>query len=477
MANKKILTVGLRLAGNDSESHPFRSDISLLDWDIILFKPDISDFLDYSQTFQGKPCLSDDRSFQLKERSEHWRREIKTAIDTGKLVVVYLIELCEIHIATGEKRTSGTGRNQQTTRIVTDFNNYHCIPFDTKPVKTKGQEIKLASKNSELISSYWQEFSSQSTYKVLLNGDVEPCLVTKNGDKTVGTIIRSKNSGGALILLPDVDFCPDEFFNDDDESDEVWTIEAKQFAARYIKSIVSLYKSIHSAGEVTPEPEWAKSQVYKLNDEKSAAEELLKIESRLEAVQAEKELIIQRVKELSRLRNLLFEKGKPLEYAILDALKIMGFKVSQYDDGESEFDAIFESEEGRLIGEVEGKDNKAINIDKLRQLALNVYEDLGREEVNTPAKAVLFGNAFRLVPIRERIEPFTTKCVSAASTSSTALVFTPDLFIVAKYLLDNSDNAFAIECRKALLSSVGRVEFPSIPKIKTNSANLDEIEA
>jgi hypothetical protein len=56
---------------------------------------------------------------------------------------------------------------------------------------------------------------------------------------------------------------------------------------------------------------------------------------------------------------------------------------------------VFESEEGRLIGEAEGKDNKAINVDKLRQLSMNIHEDIQREEVTTPAKGVLFGNGYR----------------------------------------------------------------------------------
>jgi len=169
------------------------------------------------------------------------------------------------------------------------------------------------------------------------------------------------------------------------------------------------------------------------------------------------------LKDAARLRNLLYEKGKPLEYAILDALKILRFNTSQYDDGESEFDAVFVSSEGRLIGETEGKDRKAINIDKLRQLALNIHEDLEHEDVESPAKAVLFGNAFRLEPLNEREEPFTKKCISASSTSSAALVYTPDLFEVALYLSDNKDAKFATRCRKAILSTVGRVQFPDIP--------------
>lgn len=80
----------------------------------------------------------------------------------------------------------------------------------------------------------------------------------------------------------------------------------------------------------------------------------------------------------------------------------MGFRAEPFKDSNSEFDVVFESDEGRLIGEAEGKDSKAINVDKLRQLAMNIHEDLQREEVTKSAKGVLFGNGFRLSPLNER---------------------------------------------------------------------------
>jgi hypothetical protein len=467
MAQKKILTIGFSVADEDIVFSEFDSDMSLLDWDIVLFKPDINDYINNaSNMFEGNPCLSDDDSFKLKAQSEHWRREIKSAVDHGKLVIVFLSELKKLSIATGEKRFSGTGRNQQTTRLVKDYDNYKSVPLDLKPVSSKGKEIKLSAKNSEIISSYWSEFSSISSYNVILEGECVPCLVTKHGDKAVGTVLRSKNSNGSLICLPDIDFYPESFFvgEEDEENEGEWTNEAQQFSSKFIKSIVSLSKALSSQGEMTPEPEWAKNSNYKLEKEKVEAQKLLKTEKKLETVQAEKEAILDGLKELERFRYLLFEKGKPLEFAILDALQILGFEVSQFDDGESEFDAVFESKEGRLIGEAEGKDSKAINIDKLRQLALNIHEDLEREEVQEPAKPVLFGNAYRLLPLEERSAPFTTKCLSASATSSTALVFTPDLFKVVKYLKDNKDARFATQCRKAIFGTVGLVEFPVVPQ-------------
>ncbi len=157
----------------------------------------------------------------------------------------------------------------------------------------------------------------------------------------------------------------------------------------------------------------------------------------LEQAQKYKEEVSDALRAAGTFRGLLFEKGKPLEAVIIEAL--------------------------RLIGEAEGKDNKAVNIDKLRQLTMNVHEDLQRDEVTTPAKAVLFGNAFRLQPVDERPDPFTAKCYSAAATSSTALVFTPDLFAPVQYLTSQADEEYAHKYREVILAAVGRAKFPAPP--------------
>lgn len=337
------------------------------------------------------------------------------------------------------------------------------MPFKLNITNTKGKEIKLAPKKSEVVSTYWANLGDNSSYQVIVeSGAVIPCLQTKHGDKTVGFILNSNNSNGALIGLPNINFSDETFF---DEEIEEWSEKGKQFSHNFVKQIVNLEKVFKQEGDLTVEPEWAKVDQFKLESEELANSKLLVLEEKISKIMSQKEQALEKINNLSKLRNLLFEKGKPLEFAILDALKILGFSVSQYEDADSEFDAVFESEEGRLIGEVEGKDNKAVNIDKLRQLALNIHEDLQREEVEKPAKSVLFGNAYRLVPLNERQNPFTEKCISAAVVSSTALVFTPDLFMVARYLHDNKNARFAKQCRKSILNAVGRVIFPEIPKI------------
>jgi hypothetical protein len=466
MSTKRILTIGLELASPDAQHASFRSKTSLLDWDIVLFKPEIDEFFSYGDYFQGKPSLSDSASFQLKECCEHWRREIKQAVEAGKTVIVYLPELKEVFVDTGQRSYSGTGRNQKTTRHVAEYDNHQAIPAALSSVTATGNTMKLSARGAEVLAPYWSEFENVSQYKVLLTDPKVPaCIVTRTGEKPVGALYRSKSSAGTLLLLPDIEFYPDNFIKQRGEKAS-WTPAAEQFAGRILATVVALDKVLRSAGEITPEPPWATESQFALEPESVLRVQLLEAERSVEEAQKHKEKLEEQLWSAGAYRALLFEKGKPLENAIIDALRLLGFTAAPFKESDSEFDVVFESDEGRLIGEAEGKDNKAVNIDKLRQLAMNIHEDLQREIVTKPAKPVLFGNGFRLQALNGRSDPFTEKCSSAAATSSTALVFTPDLFWPVQYLVSNADADYARACRQAILTSTGRVTFPPSPAVQ-----------
>jgi hypothetical protein len=465
VAKQSFVGVGVSLASDDVDYIDFDSDASLLDWDVALFRPDISGFYahEYDQ-YQGKRSLSDGASFRLKERCEHWRREIKDAVEGGKMVVVFLSELHEIWLDSGRREHSGTGRSRQTTRIVSPYNNYASIPAKLSPIGTKGVAMKLSTRGSESIAPYWREFENCSQYKVVLSEPGLPaCLLTKKGDKPVGAILRTETSGGALVLLPELDLMQESFVEANADGEQDWTADAAAFANRLVVTLVALHKGLRGTDEATPEPQWAKAAAYALAKESEFKEQLLIAETALEGARRVKETVADDLKKAIAIRGLLFEKGKPLERAILEGLITLGFVAMPFNDANSEFDVVFESEEGRLIGEAEGKDHKAINIDKLRQLSMNIHEDLQREEVVNPAKGVLFGNPFRLSPIEERGAPFTEKTLRSASSSSTALITTHNLYAAVRYVKDTQDGEYARLCREALVRGVGLVTLPAPP--------------
>jgi hypothetical protein len=315
------------------------------------------------------------------------------------------------------------------------------------------------------VAAFWSELKDRFEYHVVLQSTSDRHLVTRTGDKPVSAMIHDTQSCGTLLVVPDINFSAGEFFrNRNDE--QYWTPGARQFASQFVAAVVSFARARRSHGELTVQPEWSLAPDFELGSEAEVRKKLQHADQELEAATLKRGALATELRSAGRLRNLLFEKGKPLEVAILEALRIMGFKAEPFKDASSEFDVVFECEEGRLIGEAEGKDSKPINIDKLRQLQMNVHEDLQRDEVSTPAKPVLFGNAFRLSPPAERPEPFTQKCIEASATSSTALVTTADLFAAVQYLNVRHDEDYARACRSVLLTTTGRVVFPPPPPIE-----------
>jgi hypothetical protein len=282
-----------------------------------------------------------------------------------------------------------------------------------------------------------------------------------------------------LLLLPDIDFLRKDFFQKKEDK-QYWTKEAKSFSARLVSALVALDTTFHAGAEVTPEPAWAGNPEFAMGKELSLQQKLLESEREVEEAQKRKEQVKENLRAAGVLRALLYEKGKRLETTIIAALELLDFRAAPYKDDASEFDVVFESSEGRLLGEAEGKDNKPINVDKLRQLSMNIHEDLLREEVEFPAKGVLFGNGFRLSPPTERGVQFTDKCISAALSASTALIATSDLYVSVQYLSEQADASYAKQCREAIITGVGVVKLPPPPTriidLDDNSAGVSQSE-
>lgn len=478
MSSPSIASVACEIPGGFSEYLPFTSKSSLLDFDIILFEPVLdTDYMWSNDTYLGKPSLSSNTSIWVRESANHWRRELQDALRAGKTIFVILPELQQVYVDTGLREHSGTGRNRQTTHIVEKFENYEILPVSITVTPSEGKAIILSGKG-EILADYWREFGPYSRYVVLINGKIgSPALLTKSGGRTVGSILVNPDSGGALVLLPKLDLAHEDFYEEeadeedceedeqeDGEGELVWTEAGKCFGAKFRESLVRIDAAFKAATSETPEPGWAEDEVYLLPRESEIQETLLSIEKKLKMLATERQHLKDKLAEEGRLRRLLYETGPSLEGAIVDTLCILGFNATPYRDADSEFDVVFESPEGRFIGEAEGRDHKPINISKLRQLEVNLHEDFEREDVDEMAMGVLFGNAFRLRSPETRGEFFTEKVFSAAKRSGIALIRTPDLFQIAQYLCGTYDALFAQACRKAIFDGAGKVvEFPSLP--------------
>lgn len=462
---KKIISISYDIPGYSNLVRGYSSSQSLLDADIIIFEPDFNSYnLDSGESYyNGKPCYSKDDSFRLEEDTQHWKEELATALKSGKTVFVFFKRFEESYIHTGQRQFSGTGRNARTTEIVTGYHNYNFFPFDIPTIVPKeGQEIVFSG--NVVFSILWKEFKKYLEYQSYFDSKVDnPIFVTKTGEKPVGALFRVES--GNLVLLPPLHYDEDKFVRYE-KKEAFWTKEAIKFGKKLLETLITIDKELRRGGDKTPTPDWADDNEFELAEEKVLITGIKDKSQQIDNLVSEKNELISKIDKLRKLKDLLFEKSKILESAIISALEILGYKAENYDDGVLELDQVILSPEGdRFIGEAEGKDNSAISIDKFRQLSSNIQEDLQKEEVSNPTIGILFGNGYRLTKPIERKEQFTEKCINSAKSSNCILVRTSDLFQVVKYVKDSANKSFAKSCRDAIKNSIGKVcSFPEIPK-------------
>jgi len=473
---KSVVAVGYDVPTPEIESVQFKSNDSILGADIVIFCPRLKDYV-ADKSFAGQPLISESDSDQLRQQTLHWKSELTITLRHGKTVFLFLVDIDDCHIHSGIQNVSGTGRSTRVTNVVHPYEPYSSVPIEDWSARTHrshGDRIKPTDKLG-CLSSYWKEFGPYSYYDVYLDQATIPSLVTQTGDRVVGGFFRSNDWKGTIVLLPLVDF---EYMIEEREKQFIERARKGKSPSKatrkkaeasvgqqFVNALVQIDKMVRVEIDRTPPPQWSNDKVYSLKEEDMLEQEIANFDKKIAELHTARSAVLDKFKAAGTLRGLLYESGKPLESALLEALRLLEFRAETYRDVESEFDVLFVDPEGeRLLGEAEGRIEKAINIDKLDQLNRNVQEEFAKRSDTKFSKGVLFGNAFRLTPLDERRAFFTEKCIAGAARLGFSLVRTPDLFPIARHLREHPDTEFAKKCRAEILNTYGKiVVFPSIP--------------
>lgn len=459
---KKISTIGYELPGKSDELINFDDKRSLMDSDIVIFSPETPN--GYDDQYQGKPSYSDTGSFQYKEATQHWKKELLSFLNAGRTIFILLSEKENFFLKTGTKEY----RPKVTINHVNEHHNYEFLPTGIGSITTaKGDGIEFTGNN--LFNQFFKTFKKNLKYKVYLEniGNASVIFTGKDKTKILGAVY--KVGSGNLVVLPYIEYNRSKFikYKKDKSGKEVgyWTPEALKFGYALGSSLLDIDSGLTREDLKTPPPAWTTDEIFNTPIESTLKE---KIEQNFVKIKEIETLNIELNSELieeQKLKDLLFEQGRPLELAVIKALEILGYKAENFNDGELELDQVIISPDGfRYIGECEGKDNKDIDITKFRQLLESMNADFAREEVEEKAYGILFGNAQRLIDPKDRTLDFTKKCKIGAAREKIALVKTTDLFVVAKFLRENPDKSFQKSCRDAIHNSLGNiVKFPDIP--------------
>ncbi|MXX19680.1 MAG: hypothetical protein F4X03_12405 [Dehalococcoidia bacterium] len=436
-------------------------EVSLDDADVVFFGLPEAPW--EPKRYRGKPSLDDDDSFRYKALLSRWRTELLSALRAGKTVFVELTSPDVVYAGTGEVQRSGTGRNAEKTRLVEEVSSLAAIPYDLDGIVIgEGHEIRRVPA-SRLLSSYWTKFGSLSWYEMRFakQQGLKPLLTSRNSEQLVGAVVAAEG-GGHLVLLPAV------YLGEHDDATEGGDSSAGEASFRlnsidFVQRLLGVDSELRGTPS-SPPPGWATGTAYETATQRKLREDLLKAQAEEEAARRHKEEIESALQDASSLQGLLFGQGRQLEEAVLRALRLMGIEAQRHVDDESEFDAVFGIDGQRFLGETEGRDRAAIDIDKITQLERNIGEDFTRDEVAEHARGVLFGNPQRLTAPGEREKTFTPKCMTSAERNQFALVLTHQMFGPAAYLEATADQKYAEDCRTAITSAKGQVvQFPEVP--------------
>ncbi len=426
---RRILTLAYDIPNNDkniTQVCSYLGDrISLSDYDIVVIKPLIY------------------KVENLSDQVQYWRRELTDFVKNGGVLFIDLYKYETIFISDFLNSY--------------DVSNYDIIPSNFSYINTKGNVLVP---KSQIVAKLHSVFKEAMEYNVQMNGVTNPIFVTRDGNKVLGTIQSLGN--GYIVYIPHINFlaCYGEDFEPDD--DEYSEIELKT-GHKLLTCLNDIYDTLVSSAASLPE--WLTSEEYFTKNYIDIQNNIVSIDEKICEFVASKEAMKVSLIEESRLSALLYETGKSLESAVTKALYILGYTHAEnYSDGKLELDQVIISPEGdRFIGECEGKDNAAINVDKFRQLNDSIYEDFQRDDVQEKAYGIIFGNPQRLIKPEERSLSFTEKCINNAKRESVGLVRTIDLFKAAKYISDTGDVDYATQCRLAIKDQLGQVViFPEI---------------
>lgn len=427
----KIASVGQQI-NNIEKNINFCSRESLSPYDVIVFKPFVSD------TDKGAYSIDNLETF-----CNHWGTELNIARTSNKIIVMLLPTHTKVNGRMGSVNLADVVDNLPDKRIV------------------EGKDIKLGvHKHLGFFQELGKIFSAleyEYVFTNLISGDNRVLVNQSNCPVCVLRHNDYPRSNGYVI------FCQDLYKNVEIEQKN--TVD-NSFCQWLIKLYGRLKPNNDSAQNA---PYWAEDEQYKTIEEQNCENEIRQCEIQMVELEITKEKFKAQKQEYGKLKSLLYAYDKPLEQAVNQALKLLGIDAREYDNKENQLqiDTEFKIENLTVLGETKGHTGFANN-DDINQLignSLQYFDEVCSENEDIPKK-ILFLNSEREKDISERNREncCSGKVLKLAKSDKVAIVWTPDLFWVAKYVADSKDTEFAKRCVETMINTdSGLVSFPKIP--------------
>lgn len=386
----RIAILGSELPDNRTFDIPFKSEYSLLDYDVIIF--DTSNiFSEYRSSFHspfmGYRCLNSDDSVHILEDLERRKKEMIELLNIGKTLIIFCPVPDKCYIDTGERKYSGTGRSQKTITTVKsiDINSFLPNEVQSETIKSRGEEIVF--NGDDIFHSFWNKIKDEVYYEAYFNSSVgKPFLFIKGTKKPVGTWFQIEK--GNIVFIPHL--ADEDYFT---------TItDYQNVASTFISAVIDLVNDLKTlTGEYSLQ-QW--TNTYFLPGEKELSEKIHKEESRLRKILDSIGNQKRQIENIRQHKLLLCGKGIALKKQVISVLNEIGLNAQEGSEGRDDVIIQYKGKIG--IGEVKGKSKSAAEKDAA-QLEKWVSEYYSNNEIK--AKGFLIVNAFCEIPLDKRKEP------------------------------------------------------------------------
>ena len=404
----RILTIGIPHNKNLADTTYFASATSFLDYDLVICN--LSNALGHyrmqwgSETYMGYPCLDDDSSVKLRQDVSRRKAEMVELLKLGRMLVIFTPAPILCYVATGQKQTSGTGRNARVTRMVDQFDVLSCLPIKILTTEASGESVEF--RGNQLFKSFWEANSNNLAYDAYFSKPIgNSMFYIANTDRAIGSYQVVDN--GHLFFIPTLTATSESAY--------------KTAANKLIESIIALYKELKKQAGDYELPVWTSE--YVLPREKDEREKLRLLENDLSQILATITKQKENIAKIEQDKIALCGSGKALEVTIKRILETIGFEVHESAPNRDDLILIYKNRVA--VAEIKGV-GKSSAESHAAQLEKWVSEYYSMHEVQP--KGILIVNAFKDLPLSKRTEaPFPDQMLGYSQRREHCLITTLQL--------------------------------------------------
>ena len=338
--NKKIAFLG-KLDSIKIENVDFLSfeniNTALMDYDILIFYPNL---------FYKKLTNKNYSYEEYKDINSKWLKKIFDFLFSKKNIFIFATKPISL-------KSKTTYNPTRTYNIYTSDIFDTILQFTNKNVESGKIVLKKAN---GILDNFYNRFEKLLEYhifyeKVIFNDTLFKCtspviftvnfqpidipldknkinsqsidiFTGRDKNKILSSIVKIENRGN-ILLLPEVVFKKEEDFND------------------LLNIIVEIDKNLNKEIMKNPKPQWLENNVnYSINISENIKSELANIDKEINKLNENKEKLNQNLEKEDQIKDLLFENGKPLENAIIEALRILDYEAENIYIDNNEIDII-----------------------------------------------------------------------------------------------------------------------------------------